>query len=176
MHKQKQAGFTIVELLIVVVVIAILAAITIVSYAGIRDRAMDTRRATDLNSLRNAVMIWSGEKNLTIDVSGTGFGGNGNGWVTNSSYPKSLENLLIEQGYLSSPIRDPVTPTGVGSYMVYKCSAPASSGQDRTFGLFARMANPDQPGNDKAEWDALGCVSGGANSTYGMNYIKMFVL
>ncbi len=38
---QKQKGFTIVELLIVVVVIAILAAITIVAYNGINNRAKD---------------------------------------------------------------------------------------------------------------------------------------
>ena len=37
--KQQRAGFTIVELLIVVVVIAILAAITIVAYAGIQENA-----------------------------------------------------------------------------------------------------------------------------------------
>ena len=37
--KNKQSGFTIVELLIVVVVIAILAVITIVSYNGIQERA-----------------------------------------------------------------------------------------------------------------------------------------
>ena len=35
----KKSGFTIVELLIVVVVIAILAAISIVAYAGIQNRA-----------------------------------------------------------------------------------------------------------------------------------------
>lgn len=39
---QTQSGFTIVELLIVVVVIAILAAITIVSYNGITNRANAT--------------------------------------------------------------------------------------------------------------------------------------
>ena len=38
----KQSGFTIVELLIVIVVIAILAAITIVSYNGITSRANST--------------------------------------------------------------------------------------------------------------------------------------
>mgnify|MGYP001453149201 FL=1 len=38
-NKVKQSGFTIVELLIVVVVIAILAAITIVAYNGIQNRA-----------------------------------------------------------------------------------------------------------------------------------------
>lgn len=38
-NKLKQNGFTIVELLIVIVVIAILAAITIVAYNGIQNRA-----------------------------------------------------------------------------------------------------------------------------------------
>lgn len=37
--KHKQSGFTIVELLIVIVVIAILASITVVAYTGIQDRA-----------------------------------------------------------------------------------------------------------------------------------------
>lgn len=40
---QGKRGFTIVELLIVVVAIAILAAITIVSYTGITQRAKTTR-------------------------------------------------------------------------------------------------------------------------------------
>lgn len=48
---QKQKGFTIVELLIVIVVIAILAAITIVSYNGVTSRA---RSLAIANSLRNA--------------------------------------------------------------------------------------------------------------------------
>lgn len=38
-NKTKQAGFTIVELLIVIVVIGILAAITIVAYNGVQTRA-----------------------------------------------------------------------------------------------------------------------------------------
>ncbi len=43
-------GFTIVELLVVIVVIGILAAISIVSYAGITERAIAARIKSDLNT------------------------------------------------------------------------------------------------------------------------------
>lgn len=46
---QKQKGFTIVELLIVVVVIAILAAITIVAYNGIQNRAKESSAKSSLS-------------------------------------------------------------------------------------------------------------------------------
>lgn len=53
----KQKGFTIVELLIVIVVIGILAAITIVSYNGIQNRANSTRIASDLAQLEKAIQV-----------------------------------------------------------------------------------------------------------------------
>jgi prepilin-type N-terminal cleavage/methylation domain-containing protein len=49
--KPQRAGFTIVELLIVIVVIAILAAITIVAYSSIQARTRDTERQADINSV-----------------------------------------------------------------------------------------------------------------------------
>lgn len=48
---KRDRGFTIVELLIVIVVIAILAAITIVAYNGVQNRARDTNNKTDAVSL-----------------------------------------------------------------------------------------------------------------------------
>lgn len=48
-------GFTIVELLIVIVVIGILAAITIVAYNGIQGRANDAERTTDVKQLHKAL-------------------------------------------------------------------------------------------------------------------------
>lgn len=49
-NKTTQTGFTIVELLIVVVVIAILAAITIVAYNGVRNSSIASVLQSDLNN------------------------------------------------------------------------------------------------------------------------------
>ena len=51
----KSRGFTIVELLIVIVVIAILAAISIVAYNGIQQRAKNNQTITSLNAYAKAL-------------------------------------------------------------------------------------------------------------------------
>lgn len=71
---KKHSGFTIVELLIVVVVIAILAAITIVAYNGITNRA---KESTVRNDVANAV------KSLEVFK------------VTNSRYPTSQNEAKL---------------------------------------------------------------------------------
>lgn len=49
--KNKSKGFTIVELLIVIVVIGILATLVIVTFTGIQQKARDSKRKTDINAL-----------------------------------------------------------------------------------------------------------------------------
>lgn len=53
-RRQNNSGFTIVELLIVIVVIGILAAITIVAYSGIQQRARNAKTISAVNSYLTA--------------------------------------------------------------------------------------------------------------------------
>jgi general secretion pathway protein G len=53
-----QSGFTIVELLIVIVVIGILAAITIVAYNGIQSRARETSLRSDLTNIAKQLEMY----------------------------------------------------------------------------------------------------------------------
>ena len=55
---QHKHGFTIVELLIVIVVIAILAAITIVAFNGIQDRARYSAMQSDFEKLHKALEMY----------------------------------------------------------------------------------------------------------------------
>ena len=55
MNALKQKGFTIVELLIVIVVIAVLAAITIVAFNGVSERAANAKIMNDLKSMHKLI-------------------------------------------------------------------------------------------------------------------------
>jgi general secretion pathway protein G len=55
--RKSTSGFTIVELLIVIVVIGILAAIVIVAYSGVQNRAYDTSVQSDLRAIGKQLEI-----------------------------------------------------------------------------------------------------------------------
>lgn len=56
--KDARIGFTIVELLIVIVVIGILAAITIVAYNGVQSRAKETSLRSDLTNVAKQIEVF----------------------------------------------------------------------------------------------------------------------
>jgi len=61
MHRERNttSGFTIVELLIVIVIIAILAAITVVAYNGIQDRARKSAEAATASQAEHQIMAYA---------------------------------------------------------------------------------------------------------------------
>ena len=96
--KQRDAGFTIVELLIVIVVIGILAAITIVAYSGIQNRAYDAAVKSDLANFVNKIelaKVDSGTYPATL-TSAMGFG------FSKGSYGQDFQGRNVGYCYNSS--------------------------------------------------------------------------
>ena len=59
---RKQQGFTIVELLIVIVVIGILAGLVITTFNGIQQKGRDTERETDIKALHSQIEAYWAQK------------------------------------------------------------------------------------------------------------------
>lgn len=70
-NRQPQAGFTLVELLIVIVVIAILAAIAITAFSGVQARARDSQRQADISQVKQSLELYYANEGYypdTIDL------------------------------------------------------------------------------------------------------------
>ncbi len=102
MTSKARAGFTIVELLIVIVVIAILAAISVVAYTGIQNRANDTAIKSDLDTLVKKIRMYEAENGeLPEGGSATGNSAAFPGIVfkpSKGSYATDQSNLSYCQG------------------------------------------------------------------------------
>lgn len=60
----KSKGFTIVELLIVIVVIGILAAITVVAFTGVQNRANDTTVKSDIRGIAKQLELYKADNGV----------------------------------------------------------------------------------------------------------------
>lgn len=125
---RKNTGFTIVELLIVIVVIAILAAISIVAYNGIQQRARDARREQDMAMIKKTLLLYQAD-NGGVPATST-YGSVGNGGWDSSDLSGWLSFLNAMYGKMPvDPINTPNTsfaPNSGRTYFYY--CYPAGSG------------------------------------------------
>lgn len=58
MKLQNKFGFSLIELLVVISIIAVLSAVLTANYMGMRERARDAQKIQDLNSIKNALRLY----------------------------------------------------------------------------------------------------------------------
>src|SRR3989344_2054310 len=90
MLKNKQKGFTLLELLVVIGIIGLLASIIVVNLTGARRRARDTKRIADLRTMQTAAEDYYGK---------------------NGAYPTTIQGM-VTGGQLPLWPLDPLAPSG----------------------------------------------------------------
>lgn len=114
-------GFTLVELLIVIVVIGILAAITLVAYNGVQAKARDSNRQSGISDIVKALELYYIDNgSYPLSSCATSCVINPSWSDTNDGSWQNLVNQLVPQ-YVSSLPTDPnpalgLTPITVGNY------------------------------------------------------------
>ncbi len=170
-------GFTLVELLVVMFIIGVLAAIVIVSVDQSRARSRDARRRADLATIKNAVEQFADKKaSYTITwtdgtggetCSGAGTGTpctTANGYF-NDSYAApasghSIASALVSWGFVSAELMDPLNK-GKNKYMFWSI--------DNQYCIYAKL---EKPGTLVNGFDSTGVttLSKGYSASYEMNY------
>lgn len=148
----KQYGFTIVELLIVIVVVGLLATIAIVGYNGVATRASDTRRVSDANGIVKALnryYIDAGSYPTPTSTDGS--------WeMSSEDTPQDFLESLRNYGFPSLTPVDPVNTNSTISYYYYRYGAgnygcDVASGAYFVFGIKNLQASTG-PSADSPGW------------------------
>ena len=108
--RRQITGFTIVELLIVIVVIAILAAITVVAYNGIQQRSNNAKTMNAVEAYVKAIGMYKAENGTHPNAEsclGTGYPGG----VCRNDSPVYIENGNNFNSVLLAPYLKGATPT-----------------------------------------------------------------
>ena len=84
LKKSRKGGFTLVELMVVVAVIAVLAAIAMPQFLSAADRARNAKETADIQIIKNATQLYMIDKNVDT--------------------PPTVENLYKE-GYLTEHVK-----------------------------------------------------------------------
>jgi len=114
--QNRRKGFTLIELLIVIAIISVLATLLMVNFIGVRQRARDAQRKSDLRQLQSALEIYRSDNGSyphgSSSVADIFLCPNGTTLCTGSTYCFG-NNPTCSTIYMQNM---PVDPSGSGYY------------------------------------------------------------
>ena len=166
MHRNK-SGFTVVELLIVIVVIGILATIVSVAFNGAQQRGRDTTRIHDVDAIATALTAIGARRDsvtLDFDASGAGYADATIGFIKtgppDSGYSLSIKDWLKQSGYFGEGFDEPKFVYNTRDYAVTLCK-DSDIGTNNRRVVMARLENPPSKTIDQ-QLTGNGCTSVGS--------------
>ncbi|OGL33262.1 hypothetical protein A3F64_02250 [Candidatus Saccharibacteria bacterium RIFCSPHIGHO2_12_FULL_42_8] len=112
----RKQGFTIVELLIVIVIIGVLATLIIITYSGIQQRAHSAKRKTDANVMMKWLELYYAD-NGTYPASSSGANYlTTSSMITSSITASQLRSLVGSVGDIQDPLDQATTPVITNGY------------------------------------------------------------
>lgn len=125
MKKSINKGFTLVELLIVMVILGILTTIVASSFSSSQEKARDTRRKSDLQSVTKALEVYFNDYSNYPPS-------NGSGSLTDYSWGEAF----IDTNDTTYMVKLPEEKTSARNYYYV-----TEGGQNQTYAIFARLEN-----------------------------------
>lgn len=192
----KQRGFTVVELLVVVIVIAILATVVAVGYGQLQRQGRDAQTREGATKIAEAIELLYVKHGLTPRTAHANWGSDGglksengktvctdndgnstgSGYIGRSLYQCTMSDILvhyqllpdgfIESMPINSKFKNASPKNGSRTYMTYPCVRP---GTQNDFALLYTLEEPNE--KDIEEYDRVisECgVGGGQRSNYNM--------
>lgn len=96
MQKRKKTGFTLIELLVVATIIIVLSAIGLVSFTNAGKSARNSKRKSDLETVRQALVLYKSDNGTYPALSPS----------SHAQYESLVSNSYLGNGYLSDPTPD----------------------------------------------------------------------
>ncbi len=138
MFSKTTKGFTLIELMVIIAIIGILAAVMTPSLSRYLARGRDATRVTEMKQLDTAIVLYQ-VANRTYRMNGFGSGSTGEWWINwmdGSTYPNSILNALKSKWFLNHTIQNQSTADLNNPAVTYNTAPCATSAASQNLYMF----------------------------------------
>ena len=144
----RKNGFTLIELLVVIAIIGVLSALLMANFIGVRQRARDAQRKSDIRQIQSALELYRADT-----------GGYPTNW-SSATLPCGTSSSIDAAGIVNT-----APPSGVSVYMQSIACDPLSSGgyfyssTGATYSLTACLENSNDSQKDSTSYSSCTTAS-----------------